>query len=200
MPTGALYYRAQLSADITVFPDQLNGSLEDNIYENLKANVEGKVVERGCIIKILGQENMKYGSGRIDVSNSGANVIYPVSFDCILCSPDKDMEIVVKVTRTDVKDIIYAENGPIMTFIYKFSSDVDTTRFNISNGDVIEKESGRKLKVGDKVKVIIMTTQINKGDRQIITIGKLVSFASPSDVSKYKKEKRSEPKDDDIMI
>lgn len=198
MTQSTLYYRTQLTTDVILFANQINGNMEEHLLENLKANIEGKVTENGNVIKVL--KLVSYERGKIDTSNFSANVVFPIKYECFLCAPVKDMEMVAKVKNTTIKRIIIAVNGPVLASISL--SDVDTTKFRIQDNDVYYVANDKIVSKNDYIKVVVTGANNIKGSRNIMAVCKLVDMASPSEIERFKKDKvlvHGETDDDEMI-
>lgn len=184
MSQQTLYYRAHIKDEALLYPDQLNGDLETYLLENIRETNEKKVAEKGYIVKI--NRVLERKNGTIDMSNFNTNAIVPVKYDCYLCSPQEDMEIIARVRNTTVKRIIIAENGPVEVAIKGKS--IDTTKFVLQDNVVYKIGDSKPISVGDYVKVIIVNTKYVKGFKNITVMAKLIDMASESEIAQFKRD------------
>lgn len=188
-----LYYRAHLAANVLLYPDQLNGDLNTYLLENLRETIEGKVIDKGYIVKV--NSILWCGDGKIDMSNFNTNVIVPVKYDCYLCAPQEDMEIIMQVSNVSIKRLIIATNGPVEAAIQ--SRNINPAKFSVRNNVVIRNSDEKAIDVGDYIKVIIDNPSYIKGFKNIITTAKLVDLASDEEIANFNKESKLVFGDDD---
>ena len=109
-----LYYQTQLETSVSLLPEQIDGNIDDHLIKNLKAKVEGKSTENGIEIRV--NRLIDYNYGMIDKSNFMGTTVYKVKYECFLCSPIKDLEMIC-VLDNIVKGFLIGRNGPVIVAI-----------------------------------------------------------------------------------
>lgn len=193
MSQTMLYYRAHIATDVLLYPDQLDGDVQTYLLENLRETIEGTVIDKGYIVKV--NSILWRGVGKIDMSNFNTNVIVPVKYDCYLCAPREDMEIIMQVSNVSIKRLIIATNGPVEAAIQ--SRNVNPAKFSVRNNVVIRNSDEKAIDVGDYIKVIVDNPSYIKGFKNIITTAKLVDLASAEEIANFNKESKLVFGDDD---
>lgn len=179
----SLYYRTQLETKVSLFPEQINGNMDDHILENLKAKIEGKSIDNGFVLKI--NRLISYEYGMIDKANFMGITVFPVNYECFICSPTKDLEIVC-VLESIIKGFLFARNGPVIVAI-QFNN-IDTQKFEISEQNILYTKTKNPIKRGDYLKVSIININNNLGEKEITTICKLLNLANKDEIQSYEKD------------
>jgi DNA-directed RNA polymerase subunit E'/Rpb7 len=185
MSQNNLYYRTQLENSVSVLPAQLNGSIYENILENLKKKVEGKVGQNGIIIKVI--KIINYKEAILDDTNLMANTIFRIKYECFVCSPVPNLEIVFTFTDL-VKGVIMGRNGPVIISI--FLNNIDNQKFGISGESIIDKTTNKKLNEGEFLKAIIINTMSSLGEYEITAVCKLLGFATDNEIRDYNEDQK----------
>lgn len=181
-----LYYQTLLETKVSLLPEQIKGNMEEYMLSNLRGKIEGKNIDSGTVLKI--NSIIDYGYGKIEAVNFMATVVYHVKFDCLICSPAKDLEIIC-VIHNIVKGYLFGINGPVVIGI-QFNN-IDTDKFKLGGDNtIILKEDGRTVKNGDHVKVSIISIKNHVGEHQIMTIAKLLDIATPDEIQHFKEEQQ----------
>lgn len=191
-----LYYKTQLETNINLFPKQIMSNIDEHILENLITKVKGKVTEYGIIMKI--NNLLDYNYGIIDKSNLTGTTIYSVKYECLLCSPVKDLEIICTVENI-IKGFIIGQNGPITVAIAM--NNIDLNKFNISIADnsLEHIKSKKKINKKDYIKVSIIEINNELGEKNIITICKLINIANDAEIKRYLNDMSMIYSDNDIV-
>lgn len=179
----SLYYRTQLDTKVSLFPEQIDGKIDDHILENLKSKIEGKTIDSGIVLKI--NRLISYELGMIDKANFMGITVFPVKYECFICSPVKDLEIIC-VLENIVKGYLIARNGPIIVAI-QFNN-IDTQKFEISGNTIINSKNKNPIEKGNYLKVSIISTNINLGEKNIVTMCKLINLASKDEIQTFEKD------------
>ena len=166
----SLYYRTQLETKVSLLQEQIDGNMDDHILENLKAKIEGKTIDNGIVLKI--NKLIDYSYGMIDKANFMGTTVFPVKYECFICSPTKDLEIIC-VLENIVKGYLIAKNGPIIVVI-QFNN-IDMQKFEISGNTIITK-SKVPIEKGNYLKVSIISINNNIGEKNIVTMCKLLNI------------------------
>ena len=88
----SLYYQTQLDAKISLLPSQINADMDKYLLENLKSKIEKKAIDYGIVLQI--NRLIDYDYGMIDKNNFQGTVVYNVKYECFICSPVKNFEII----------------------------------------------------------------------------------------------------------
>ncbi|MEM0354095.1 MAG: hypothetical protein QXW79_00800 [Thermoplasmata archaeon] len=189
-----LYYQTQLETKVSLLPEQINQNMDDHLLENLKAKVEKKTIDVGIVMRV--NRIVDYEYGMIDKSNFMGTVVYNVKYECLICSPMKNMEIIC-VLDNIIKGYLIGRNGPVIVAV-EFDN-IDTQKFEISGNTVIHTKTKRQIRKGDYLKVSIINANNNMGEPNIVTICKLINFAEDDEIKKFEEDQRmisSVPPDD----
>ena len=178
----SLYYRTQLETKVSLLPEQIDGNMDDHILENLKAKIEGKTIDNGIVLKI--NKLIDYSYGMIDKANFMGTTVFPVKYECFICSPTKDLEIIC-VLENIVKGYLIAKNGPIIVVI-QFNN-IDMQKFEISGNTIITK-SKVPIEKGNYLKVSIISINNNIGEKNIVTMCKLLNMANKDEILLFEKD------------
>lgn len=187
-----LYNQTQLETKVSLLPEQIDGNIDNHLLTNLKAKSEGKTGENGIVIKIT--KIINYDYGMITKTNFMASTVYNVKYECFLCSPVKDLEMICVVNNL-IKGYIISKNGPIIAVI-QFNN-IDTQKFEISNDTIINIKTKREIKVDDYIKVSVINVTNNLGEAEMVAMCKLINFADKNEIEKFKNEQNL-LKDDSI--
>ena len=179
----SLYFRTQLDTKVSLFPEQINGNMDDYILENLRAKIEGKSIDNGIVLKI--NRLINYDYGMIDKSNFMGTTVFPVKYECFICSPTKDLEMVC-VLENNIKGYLIAKNGPIVIAI-QFNN-IDTQKFEISGNNILYSKTKKPIEKGDHLKVSIININNNLGEKTIVTMCKLINLASKEEILSYEQD------------
>jgi DNA-directed RNA polymerase subunit E'/Rpb7 len=183
MAQMSLYYPTQLETSVSLLPEQLDGNIDNHILSNLKAKVEGKATENGIELRV--NRLIDYNYGMIDKANFMGTTVYKVKYECFLCSPIKDLEIVCIVDNI-VKGFLIGRNGPVVVAI-QFNN-IDTQKFDLSGNQVIHKKTKKPIKKGDYLKTSVININNNLGEKNIVTMCKLIDFANKDDIKKFEED------------
>ncbi|XWV26226.1 putative DNA-directed RNA polymerase subunit [Tupanvirus soda lake] len=179
----SLYYRTQLDTKVSLFPEQIDGNMDDHILENLKAKIEGKSIDNGIVLRI--NRLISYDYGMIDKANFMGTTVFPVKYECFVCSPTKDLEIVC-VLENIVKGFLIAKNGPVIIAI-QFNN-IDTQKFEISGNNILYTKTKKPVEKGDYLKVSIININNNLGEKNIVTMCKLLNLANKDEIQSYEQD------------
>lgn len=178
-----LYYRTQLETKVSLLPEQINGNMNDHILSNLKAKIEGKTLDSGIILKVI--RLIDKGMGVVDKSNLMGTTVYLVKYECFICSPTKNLEIIC-VVENIIKGYLIGKNGPVMVAI-QFNN-IDTQKFETSGNSIINLKTKNPINKGDHIKVSIISVNNNLGEKSIVTMCKLLSMASKEDIKSFEED------------
>jgi DNA-directed RNA polymerase subunit E'/Rpb7 len=124
--------------------------------------------------------NFEKASGYLIPENLNGSAIYNISYHCKICIPIENT-IIIGQTRVINQELIVAINGPIMCFIPK--ENIDTNIW--SNYNYINKNTNKKLILGDFIKIKIIDKRINQNDTQIKIIGYLLDIPTQEEIDMY---------------
>lgn len=176
----SLYYRTQLETKVSLLPEQIDGNMDDHMLANLRAKIEGRSIDNGIVLKI--NRLIDYDYGMIDKANFMGTTVFPVKYECFICSPTKDLEIVC-VLENIVKGFLIGKNGPIIVAI-QFNN-IDTQRFEQSGNTVLFSKTKIPIQKGDYLKVSIISINNNLGEKNIVTMCKLLNLASKDEIRSF---------------
>lgn len=183
MAQNDLYFRTLQESKIALSPDQINGNIDASLLKNLVNKIEGKTNEHGIILKII--KIIDYNYGTINKLNFLATVDYNIKYEALLCAPIKDLEIICVIDNI-VKGYLIGHNGPVITAI-QFNN-MDIQKFEINGNNIIYKSTNLPINKGDYIKVSIININMNLGEKEIVTICKLINLASPKEIEKFEDE------------
>jgi len=164
---------------ISIEPYHMNSDIILNIKLILKKKKEKKCNKNGFIDEVY--RILEYSDGMMPPENLNGCIIYNITYHCKICIPVENTLIIGQIKVIN-QELIIAMNGPIMIFIPK--ENVDSNYWDIVDG-YNNKKSNKKLMTENYVKIQITDKRINQNDNQIKSIGKLIDFASPEEVTKY---------------
>ena len=165
---------------ISVEPYQMNSDIKINMKINLKNKVEKKCNRYGFVDKV--HRIVELDEGVLSAENLSGNAIYPVTYHCRMCIPIDKTLIISKISILN-KELIVSLNGPIRTFIPK--TNINTDEFEIVNEQLIQKKTKKLVDVGEHIKILLLNHRINKGSKEINSIGFLQDIATPDEVDTY---------------
>lgn len=179
----SLYYQTQLETKISLLPEQINGDIDENILENLRSKIDTKSIENGIVMRIIKLINYDYGM--IDKANLMGTTVYKVKYECLLCSPIADLEMICVVDNM-VKGYLICRNGPIVIAIPFIN--IDTSMFKIVGDNIQHIATNKEIVVGSYLKVSIIDVNNNLGEKKIVAMCKLLNIASKNDIKKFTEE------------
>jgi DNA-directed RNA polymerase subunit E'/Rpb7 len=180
-----LYYQTQLDTKVPLLPYQLTNNIDDAILENLISQVKGKTTENGIVIRVF--RLIDYDYGIIDGNNFAATTNYNVKYECLLCSPVKDLEIVC-VLDNIIKGYLLGTNGPV-TIAVQYSN-IDTNNFYNDGSHIKYNKTGKILSKNDYIKVAVIKVNSDMGENSMLAICKLIDLANDEDIRRYKDDQR----------
>ena len=179
----SLYYQTQLSNKVSLLPQQINADMDKYLLENLKTKVEKKSTEHGIILNI--NKLIDYNYGMIDKANFMGTTVYEVNYECFVCSPTKDLEIIC-ILENIVKGYLIGKNGPVVVAI-QFNN-IDTQKFEIVESSIMYIKDRREIKKGDYLKVSVISVNNDLGEENIVTVCKLLDLANKDEIKRFKDE------------
>lgn len=180
MAQNSLYFLTQLEDKVSLLPNQMDSNMDDYLLKNLEAKVKGRVTKDGIVLKI--SRIINYDYGMILKNNFSGTAVYNVKYECLVCSPTKNLNIVC-VIENIVKGYIIGKNGPIVIAVPY--NNIDAQKFQLSNGQVIYKSNNQPIEKGNYIKVSVININNNLGEKKIMTIAKLLDLATDNDIKMY---------------
>jgi hypothetical protein len=156
----------------------MNSDIKNNMKLVLKKKVEKKCNKNGYIDEVY--KILDFNDGIMIPENLNGSAIYNITYHCRLCIPIEN-SIIIAYIKMISNDLIVAINGPMFIFIPK--NYIDTNIWNIPEGVI--NSAGKKLTIGNYVKIQIIDKRISQGDTQIKIMGKLLELAKEDDIEKY---------------
>ena len=179
----SLYFRTQLETKVSLLPEQIDGNIDEHILTNLKSKIQGKTIDNGIVIKI--SKLIDYDYGMIDKANFMGTTVFNVKYECFICSPTKNLEIIC-ILENIVKGYLIAKNGPIIIVID--INNIDTQIFGINNNNVIFSKTKIPIAKGEYLKVSIINIDNNLGEKTIIAICKLLNMANDNEIKSFEED------------
>lgn len=187
-----LYFQTTLDTKVSLLPEQINGDMDRYLLKNLKAKIEGKAIDSGIVIKINGL--IGYNHGMIDKANFMGTTVYVVKYECFICSPTANLEIIC-VINNFVKGFMLGSNGPV-TVVVPFNN-IDLTKFENQGDQIINKKTKTPIEKDNYVKVSVVNINNNLGEKKMVVLCKLVGVADEDDIRRYSQEQESIRDNDD---
>ena len=172
-----------METKVSLLPEQIDGNMDDHILENLKAKIEQKSIDNGFVIKI--NQLIDYDHGMIDRANFMGTTVFPVRYECFICSPTKNLEMIC-ILENIVKGYLIGRNGPVIIVI-EFNN-IDTQKFESDGGAVLSIKTKTAIQKGDHLKVSIININNNLGEKNIVTMCKLLSLATKDEINSFEKD------------
>lgn len=182
MAQAGLYYRTQLETKVSLLPEQITAEIDNNLLENLKIKVEGKLIDVGIVLRI--NRIIDYDFGIIDRSNLQSTTIVPIKYECFICSPVKNLEIIC-VLENIIKGYLICRNGPIISAIY--TNNINTSKFELRGSNIYYGKK-QMLEKGDYLKVSIINIRNDQGEKNIMTLCKLIDMATDEEIESFKED------------
>ena len=156
-----IYSKNILCKDISVDMNLIGSNLNSVIQELLSQKYEGKCIKEGYIKK--GSINViNYSSGTLKSNN----VIFTVSFECLICRPVEGLKIkctVVNVTKAGIR-ASYSQSLESPLIIY------------VARDHYYNDPTFTKIKEDDLINVKVIGTRYELNDKHIYLIGELLSL------------------------
>ncbi len=182
------YRDTELSTRVMLMPNQMNNDIRINLKYNLRKKVENKCNKYGYVSRLIKISN--FDQGTIHPENFMAAAVYNVRYHATLCRPVYGQEIICKIEKMN-KVLILAKNGPIAAIIK--TDTVDEDRFSYTNErDLVYKGTGKKVEIGDFIKITVEAVKYNAGDTKIGVMGFLNDMATKKEVKTYYEEESEE--------
>jgi DNA-directed RNA polymerase subunit E'/Rpb7 len=178
-----LYYRTQLENKVSLLPEQIDGEIDNHILENLRVKVEKKITDIGYVVRIT--RLISYKHGMIDKTNFMGTTVFPVEYECFICSPVKDLEIICHVENI-VDGYIVSRNGPITVVVD--INNIDTQRFDVVEKKIVLLKTKKPIEKGNFIKVSIININSDVGENTMVSMAKLLNIATADEIKLYEKD------------
>jgi DNA-directed RNA polymerase subunit E'/Rpb7 len=103
-----------LSTKVSLLPIQMNNNIYYNLKYNIEKKVQGKCNEFGYVIKVLKIED--YNDGEIEGENFSGSAVYKIRYLASLCVPIEKTQIITKIENIN-NAILLSTHGPISCVI-----------------------------------------------------------------------------------
>lgn len=152
----SLFSKILISKKVMLPITNVGKNIKETLEKYLSHNFEGKCQREGYIKK-QSISNIIYSSGIICQGN---NIVFNVSFTCLVCFPVEGMKIngiVENITKAGIRASSYDHNpSPIVIFISKDHHYKDDDFMKINNGDqIVIRVIGQRFELNDKYISII---------------------------------------------
>lgn len=179
----SLYYQTQLETKVSLLAKQVNADMDRHLLDNLRDKIEKKVIDNGIVMRI--NRLIDYDYGVIDKSNFMGTTVYNVKYECFICSPTKNLEIVCVVDNI-IRGYLIGRNGPVIIAIS--TNNIDTQKFSINGDTIINIKTKNAIQKGDYLKVSIINVNINLGELHIVVLCKLLNMATKDEIANFKED------------
>ncbi|AGC01981.1 putative DNA-directed RNA polymerase subunit [Acanthamoeba polyphaga moumouvirus] len=176
----SLYYQTQLENKVSLLPDQMDSEMDEHLLRNLESKVKGKVTKDGIVLKI--NRLISYEPGIIPKSNFASTAVYDVKFECLVCSPTINLTIIC-VVENIIKGYLIAKNGPVTVII--MYNNINNDKFTIVSGNVVYNNNKTAIQKGDYIKVSVVNINSSIDENKILTMCKLIDFATKEEISSF---------------
>lgn len=173
------YMKITQTERITIDPQYMNSGIRSSMEQALKKKIEKKCNRNGYVNEI--EKIIEYSYGIMPAENFNGSAIYDIKYMCRICIPIENT-IIISQIKIVKQELIISIHGPIITFIQR--ENVNSEIWNITDC-YTHKETNRKLEINDYVKIEMLDKRINQNDNQIKSIGKLLDFATESEIETY---------------
>ena len=199
-----------LSTKVSLLPIQMNNNIYYNLKYNIEKKVQGKCNEFGYVIKVLKIED--YNDGEIEGENFSGSAVYKIRYLASLCVPIEKTQIITKIENIN-NAILLSTHGPISCVITpdKVNTQLFTNELgkyyyknNTESKDKLElPENGTKkdkleLTKGMLIKVTILSKKLYKNDI-MISLGFLDEIATQGEIDNYYKPELFNPDQEEVV-
>lgn len=185
------YRNNKLHTRVMLPPRQMDNNLYINLKINLRKKVERKCNKYGYVSKV--HKILEYKNGIIKPENFSAAAVFDVVYSGRICIPIENTQIICQIEKMH-KVLIMAKNGPVAAIIK--INHINDANFNYTHDrDLVHIKTGKKIKIGDFVKLTVKAKKFNAGDVKIGIMGFLDDIATKSEINKYFYEEQTEVTD-----
>jgi len=162
-----MYYLVTISDEVRIPPNRFHERLEDVAFDGLKSTYEGLVIKGlGIIVAIL---QVKVSPEGKIIPGDGATY-HKVRFDALVYSPVEGE--VVEGEVTEILDFgAFVQIGPIEGLIHISQIADDYISYDNKKGELLCKQSRRKLSKGDAVRARVVTVSMSSMRLNEVKIG-----------------------------
>jgi DNA-directed RNA polymerase subunit E'/Rpb7 len=193
MAQAKLCFYTELTVKVSMLPYQLDSKFDQHLLHNTKNKLEGKTIDSGLVIRV--NNILNYNNGIIDKTNFMGTTTMTVECQALICSPQKDQEIVCQIVNVTIKGYLLVKNGSLLVAIRY--AQMDAKKFDYDDtGKTVkilykknEKASLIELKNDMHVKVSLLNIKKNLNARTITADGKLLDIATDSEIKTYEEER-----------
>jgi DNA-directed RNA polymerase subunit E'/Rpb7 len=174
------YIERYIIEQIPLYSHQLDNHLYDHLKNNINEIYLGRCYKgHGCIVEITDICDVK--EGRIVTEDPLCVILFNVQFNCKICIPIQDKQIVCKVDKLNRSSVLKLINGPLLIII---SSDrIQKSHFIIDqNSNIIIKDTNQPLTPGMFVIATILQKSIYDHDKAIVALATLDRMATDEEV------------------
>jgi DNA-directed RNA polymerase subunit E'/Rpb7 len=193
MAQAKLCYYTELTAKVSLLPYQLDGRLDEHLLHNTKNKLEDKTIDSGLVIRV--NRILDYNYGLIDKTNFMGTTTMVVKCQALICSPQRDQEIICQIVNVAIKGYILVRNGSLLVAIRY--TQMDAKKFDYDDTDrsikILYKKNGSdsqiELKNDMHVKVSLLNIKKNLNASTITADGKLLDVATDAEIKSYDEER-----------
>ncbi|AZL89338.1 DNA-directed RNA polymerase subunit [Megavirus baoshan] len=179
----SLYFQTQLENKVSLLPDQMNSQMDTHLLKNLESKVKGKVTKDGIILKI--NRLIDYQPGIIPGSNFAGTAVYDVKYECLICSPTNNLNIIC-VVENIVKGFLIAKNGPVILIVQY--NNINSDKFGIVSGNITYTSNNNPIQKGDYIKVSVININSNIDENKIMAMCKLLDLATKDEITTFEND------------
>lgn len=153
--TAGIYLQSVVCTRIPLNITEVGKNVASVLLQKLSRRAEGVCTEQGYV-KPHSIQMLTYSTGLV----SGVNVLYDVSYQCLICRPTEGMLIrgcVVKnVTKAGVRALLSEDPSPVVVYVSRDHLMGDETLSNVEPGDIITvRVIGQRYELGDKAVSVV---------------------------------------------
>lgn len=178
------YLNTTLECPVMLQPNQMENKLDLHLKSNLINKLEGKCYKNyGYVEKIYAI--IETSEGKIEAEDPLCSAKFTVKFNCKLCIPMVNKEIICKIDRMN-KALVGAINGPIKIVIP--SDKINKERFfpdMYRNIRIKNSDKSDALVPNMFIKVTILSRSFSDQEKNILVIGFLNDVATPQEISQF---------------
>ena len=162
-----IYMNNLITKKIIVPIIYVNANILQTLQKIIATEIEGKCIVEGYI-KHNSVKVMTYSSGLI----SGANVVFEVIFECLVCNPVEGMNInciVRNITKAGIRAEINEEVSPLIIFIARDHHHLSQKFSKIKDNEEIRaRVIGQRFELNDKY-ISVIAELIDTKENLVVT-------------------------------